>query len=127
MRVGGPYSVTVAYPGTGGAAFAPETQDNVEVNLGVATDLGVQREANRHHGNGDGHGPVGHGLQLGAHRRGDLGHRVDACVAADRCGPINDFTRLTPQTLGNNSFGGADNRRNNMTVNGAYFNNSFGI
>ena len=39
MRVGGPYSVTVAYTGSGGAAFAPETQENVEVNLGVATDL----------------------------------------------------------------------------------------
>ena len=45
MRVGGPYSVTVAYTGTGTAAFAPETQENVEVNLGVATDLDVQRQA----------------------------------------------------------------------------------
>ena len=39
VRVGGPYSVTVAYTGGGGTAFAPETQDNIEVNLGVATDL----------------------------------------------------------------------------------------
>ena len=39
MRVGGPYSVTAAYTGTGTAAFAPETQENVEINLGVATDL----------------------------------------------------------------------------------------
>src|SRR6187455_2026272 len=39
MRVGGPYSVTVAYTGTGAAAFAPETTENVEINLGVATDL----------------------------------------------------------------------------------------
>ena len=31
MRVGGPYSVTVAYTGAGGAAFAPETQENIEV------------------------------------------------------------------------------------------------
>ena len=41
MRVGGPDSVTVAYTGTGTAAFAPETVENVEVNLGVATDLNV--------------------------------------------------------------------------------------
>src|SRR4029079_450228 len=41
MRVGGPYSVTVAYTGTGTAAFAPETVENVEINLGVATDLNV--------------------------------------------------------------------------------------
>src|SRR5262245_38428378 len=32
MRVGGPYSVTAAFTGTGTAAFAPETQENVEVN-----------------------------------------------------------------------------------------------
>src|SRR6188508_561974 len=39
MRVGGPYSVTVAYTGAGAAAFAPKTIENVEINLGVATDL----------------------------------------------------------------------------------------
>ena len=39
MRVGGPYSVTAAFTGTGTAAFAPETQENVEVILGIATDL----------------------------------------------------------------------------------------
>ena len=42
-------------------------------------------------------------------------------------GLISDFTRLTPQTSGANSFGGQDNRMNNMTVNGAAFNNSFGL
>ena len=39
MRVGGPYSVTVAYTGAGTAAFAPETVENVEINLGVATAI----------------------------------------------------------------------------------------
>ena len=39
MRVGGPYSVTVAASGTGAAAFQPETQDNIMVNLGAATDI----------------------------------------------------------------------------------------
>ena len=42
-------------------------------------------------------------------------------------GLISDFTRLTPQNSGTNSFGGQDNRMNNMTVNGAAFNNSFGL
>ncbi len=41
MRVGGPYSVTVAYTGTGTAAFAPETVENVEINLGVGTDVTI--------------------------------------------------------------------------------------
>src|SRR5918993_4121447 len=36
MRVGGPYSVTVAFVGGAGTAFQPETLENIEVNLGVA-------------------------------------------------------------------------------------------
>ncbi|MCI0554702.1 MAG: TonB-dependent receptor [Anaerolineae bacterium] len=39
---------------------------------------------------------------------------------------ISDFTRLTPQASGN-SFVGQDNRLNNVTVDGSYFNNSFGL
>ena len=39
MRVGGPYTVTVAFTGGGGVAFTPETQSDITVNLGVATDL----------------------------------------------------------------------------------------
>ncbi|HSV88815.1 MAG TPA: hypothetical protein VLH61_09245, partial [Bacteroidales bacterium] len=39
---------------------------------------------------------------------------------------ISDFTRLTPMASGN-SFAGADNRMNNITVDGSSFNNSFGL
>src|SRR5919112_904130 len=40
MRVGGPYSVTVAKgAGAAGAGFDPQTQNDVEITLGVATDL----------------------------------------------------------------------------------------
>ena len=39
---------------------------------------------------------------------------------------INDFTRLTPQASGN-SFGGRDDRYNNITIDGANFNNNFGV
>ena len=45
MRVGGPYSVTVAYGGTGAAAFSPVTQENVTVNLGVSSDLTFTTQA----------------------------------------------------------------------------------
>ena len=39
MRVGGPYTVTVAFVGGSGTAFQPETQSDIAVNLGIATDL----------------------------------------------------------------------------------------
>src|SRR5262245_60273099 len=39
MRVGGPYTVTVAFTGSGPSAFEPQTRSEVVVNLGVATDL----------------------------------------------------------------------------------------
>src|SRR5262245_61221466 len=45
MRLGGPYSVTVAPSGTGGANFAPETQENIMVNLGQATDLSFEMKS----------------------------------------------------------------------------------
>ena len=42
-------------------------------------------------------------------------------------GRITDITRLTPQYGGSGTFAGQDNRANNMTVDGSYFNNSFGL
>src|SRR5206468_676576 len=42
-------------------------------------------------------------------------------------GRINDVTRLSPEYSGSGGFGGADNRMNNITVDGSYFNNSFGL
>lgn len=127
MRVGGPYSVTAAYTGTGAAAFAPETQENVEINLGVATDLtfNVKNIA------------VTETVTVTAQSDTVFSSaRTGAATAVSRealetlptvSGRISDFTRLTPQTSGANSFGGADNRMNNMTVNGSAFNNSFGL
>ena len=127
MRVGGPYSVTAAFTGTGTAAFTPETQEDVEVNLGVATDLtfNVKQVA------------VTETVTVSATSDTVFSSaRTGAATAVNRetlatlptvGGRIGDFTRLTPQTSGSNSFGGADNRMNNMTVNGAAFNNSFGL
>src|SRR5689334_8112825 len=40
MRVGGPYSVTVTFTGGGGGtAFEPQTQEDINVTLGVSSDL----------------------------------------------------------------------------------------
>ena len=42
-------------------------------------------------------------------------------------GRLNDVTRLTPQSGGTLSFAGQDSRLNNITVDGSYVNNSFGL
>ena len=41
MRVGGPYSVSVNFVGTG-AAFEPKTVTNLTVSLGTSTDVNVE-------------------------------------------------------------------------------------
>lgn len=127
MRVGGPYAVTVAYTGTGAAAFAPETIENVEINLGVATDLNFEVK----------NIAVTETVTVTAESSAVFSSaRTGAATSVNRetlatlpsvRGLISDFTRLTPQSAGTNSFGGQDSRMNNMTINGAAFNNSFGL
>lgn len=127
MRVGGPYSVTVAYTGGGAAAFAPETQENIEVLLGVATDLAFTVR------------------EIAVTETVTVTAQSDAVFASNRTGAatavtrqemallptisnrLESFARLTPAMGGNMSFAGQDNRMNNITVDGSYFNNSFGL
>jgi outer membrane receptor protein involved in Fe transport len=130
MRVGGPYSVTVAYTGAaaGGTAFAPETQADVSVTLGVATDLSFVVR------------PIALTEEITVTAQIDpvfSSSRTGAATAVSRdelamlptvSGRISDIARLTPQANGSGtSFGGMDDRFNNMTVDGSNFNNSFGI
>jgi len=126
MRVGGPYSVTVSFSGGSGVAFQPETQDDVTVNLGVASDLTfavrpitVQEQVTVT-AQVD---PVFSSSRTGA---ATTISRVDLAALPTISGRIGDITRLTPQASGT-SFAGQDNRLNNITVDGSYFNNAFGL
>ncbi len=127
VRVGEPYSVTVAFTGGGGTAFAPETQENIEVILGVATDLAFDVK------------------EIAVTETVTVTAQSDAVFASNRTGAatavtrqdmallptisnrMESFVRLTPAMGGNMSFAGQDNRMNNITVDGSYFNNSFGL
>src|SRR5688572_5731266 len=118
MRVGGPYSVTIAFTGGGTAAFAPETQENINVNLGVATDL------------------VFNVKEIAVQETITVTAQSDAIFASNRTGAatavtrqeiqllpsitnrLESFVRLTPAMGGNMSFAGQDNRMNNITVDG---------
>ncbi len=123
MRVGGPYKVTVSFVG-----YNSQSIENLFLELGqnLKVDFKLSESA----------------IQLGditvvAER--------DAIIRSDRTGTsttvrresietlptisrrIEDLTRLTPQVGRNSTFAGMDNRFNNITVDGSYFNNSFGL
>jgi hypothetical protein len=125
MRIGGPYSVTVAYQGTG-TAFEPTTQENVMVNLGVASELPIVVRSIA----------VTETVTVTASSSEVFSStRTGAAttVVIDQIGNLpnlsnrlENFTRLTPQASGSN-FAGQDNRLNNITIDGSYFNNSFGL
>jgi hypothetical protein len=122
MRVGGPYTVTSTLPG-----FTSELKNNISVNLGVTQDLefGLKvasvSETITVVGQSD---PVFSSGRTGA---ATAVSREDLATLPTISGRITDITRLTPQYGGNGSFAGQDNRANNMTVDGSYFNNSFGL
>jgi hypothetical protein len=135
MRVGGPYRVSTTRLG-----YRPEAQNGVNVTLGQTTDLvfkmaqaSVQLEA----------------VTVQASAAGSIfsSERTGAAttVSADQLASlptisrkVEDLLRLTPQYSGISqpsssgafsfvSFAGQDNRLNNMTIDGSYFNNSFGL
>ena len=126
MRVGGPYSVTVAYTGGGGTAFEPQTRSDVFVTLGTAADVNFSvttiavQETVTVTGTVD---PVFSSSRTGA---ATAVTRFDIATLPTISGRIGDITRLTPQASGN-SFAGQDDRLNNITIDGSYFNNSFGL
>src|SRR5580765_521763 len=122
MRVGGPYKVTASLPG-----FSSEEKGGLALNLGVSQDLEFTlKVANVAEtitvvGQSD---PVFSSGRTGA---ATAVLREDLATLPTISGRITDITRLTPQYGGSGTFAGQDNRANNVTVDGSYFNNSFGL
>lgn len=122
MRVGGPYKITAALSG-----FANEVKDNVSVSLGAANDLNFTlkiaavSETITVIGATD---PIFSSQHTGA---ATSVTREDLAILPTVSGRLNDIARLTPQFGGSGSFAGQDSRMNNITVDGSYFNNSFGL
>jgi outer membrane receptor protein involved in Fe transport len=124
MRVGGPYKVSTIIIG-----YTPAVKNEIYLSLGVTADLALT--ANK-----------------AAVSLSELSVTTqatkDAVFSSERTGAsssvpkevfgvlptiargLDNFTRLTPQASGT-SFAGQDNRLNNITVDGTYFNNSFGL
>jgi len=123
MRVGGPYRVTAALVG-----YQPATRSDVLLTLGQTNHVDLRL--------------VAQAVQVGGIEvRGER----DPIMNAGRTGAavtINeqmvevmpsvtrstrDLTRLDPRSDGNYSFGGRNWLYNNITVDGSYYNNSFGL
>jgi hypothetical protein len=122
MRVGGPYHASAALTG-----FTTAVQNNLTLSLGVTQNLEFTlkvasiSETITVVGTSD---PVFSSSHTGA---ATAVMREDLASLPTITGRITDITRLTPQYGGNGTFAGQDNRANNMTVDGSYFNNSFGL
>jgi hypothetical protein len=122
MRVGGPYKVSVSLPG-----FGTAVKDNVTVNLGVATDLDFSLQVAAVEASVTVEATSDPVLTSESTGSSTAVTRDDIATLPSLTGRLENMTRLTPQYGGYLSFAGQDGRLNNTTVDGSYFNNSFGL
>ena len=121
MRIGGPYQISASALG-----YRKETREVGALTLGITTDVrfvltnaAVQLQAITTQADPSALSTTRTGAATSVSRQ-----TIEALPTISR--RIGDFTRLTPQASGS-SFAGQDNRLNNITVDGSYFNNSFGL
>lgn len=125
LRPGGPYRVEVSYTG-----YFTEVINDISLVLGEPYRLNVTMKP----GQGTNLEEV---VVAGISRRNSIlnsdrtgastnisNTTISRMPTIDRS--ISDFTRLTPQANGN-SFAGRDGRMNNLQIDGANFNNGFGL
>jgi len=122
MRIGGPYIINTSFIG-----YATSTVDGINLSLGVTTNIQIELVSEDI--------TVAEVIVVGDRNPIFSSDRTGAATAITNQNlnrlptvsrNINDFTRLSPQASGN-SFAGQDGRLNNITVDGSYFNNSFGL
>lgn len=122
MRVGGPYEIEVVLMG-----YTSQKTNNLYLNLGEEATLNFTLSENNQQ--------LAEVLALGTRSYKFSSNRTGAQEiftreTMEKLPTINrslsDYTRLTPMNSGGN-FGGTSYRYNNVTVDGASFNNSFGI
>jgi hypothetical protein len=123
VRVGGPYTITASFVG-----YNQQKQENVFLNLGQnfrfeftleseAVEIGevvVSGEQDN----------VLNSNRTGAATYIDL-DQIQSLPTIKRS--VRDLTRLDPRSDGNYSFGGKNWLYNNISLDGSYFNNSFGL
>ncbi len=120
MIPGGPYTIEVSYVG-----YQTYKQDNITLALGENTrlDLSLSTTAATLEN------IVVSGTVSGSKKKTGAStsisrQQINALPTLSRS--LQDYTRLTPQANGN-SFGGANNKYNNITIDGAVNNDVFGL
>ena len=122
MRTGGPYEVTVSYIG-----YQPKVVKGVTLQLAETYNLSVSISEDEN---------VltevvvsGRASKFAAEKTGASTNITSAQITSmpTVSRSITDFTRLSPYGGNGMSFAGADGRTANFTVDGANFNNNFGL
>lgn len=122
LRVGGPYEVTISYIG-----FATQVKSDIYLTLGATYNVDIVLQSDSQALNevvviSD------QGGTFGSDRTGaetSVGKReLTRLPSISRS--AQDFTRLEPTASGN-SFGGRNDQFNNFSLDGAIFNNPFGL
>ncbi len=122
MRVGGPYTIEVSFVG-----YNAQKNDNLFLTVGEEATMNFNLSENTLE--------LGEVIALGSKNQKFSSNRTGAqevftTESIEKLPTINrslsDFTKLTPMNSGGN-FGGTSYRYNNVTVDGASFNNSFGL
>ncbi len=122
MRSGGPYRVSVSYIG-----FEPRTVEGVVLELANTYNLSVHLSASASQ-----LGEVvviGQGSKFSNERMGATTNITSAQLTAlpTVTRSLTEATRLSPYGGNGLTFGGVDGRTSNFTVDGANFNNNFGL
>ena len=122
MRVGGPYTIKISYIG-----YQTQVFEDVMLELGDTYRLNaVIRESAE---NLDEVVVIGTASKFNAEKTGAAttisAAQITSLPTVSRS--ITDFTRLSPYGGNGTTFGGTDGRTGNFTVDGANFNNNFGL
>ncbi|MEQ1923601.1 MAG: carboxypeptidase regulatory-like domain-containing protein, partial [Pyrinomonadaceae bacterium] len=122
MRVGGPYTVKATQAG-----FKEQTRENLQLSLGNASSVNFTLSAAINEVVTVTNDEIFSEARTGAST--NVGNEVVSTLPTISR-RLNDFAKLSPH-YGGGPFGGSvagqDNRLNNITVDGSYFNNSFGL
>jgi len=122
LRVGGPYTVKISFIG-----FKDFVESDITLSIGQDQTINTKLQDNtstlKEVSIVGAQGKVINSNRTGA-RETVSRAQIEALPTLNRS--LQDFTKLTPSANGLN-FGGRSNLYNNITVDGALFNNSFGL